>query len=229
MGTLLFSHKALTRIKGILIFYTLHSDPNRFNGYKLRIIKRIFKNNNIIPICVTHEQESKARYHYGISKCETVHNGVDFEKIKNAIVTKEEARKLLRIEKDDYVICAVGRLDKVKRYDFLIKAFSEALKINNNCKLVIAGDGEEFKKLTELVISLNLKDRVFFLGNIDNVVILYCASDVLAITSESESASLVLLEAQACDVKCVISYGTPSESIITRKVVKMDNKTSDLD
>ena len=42
-------------------------------------------------------------------------------------------------------------------------------------------------------------------------------------------SSLVLLEAQACNIHCVISDGVPSESIITNKVKKMKENASEED
>jgi hypothetical protein len=44
---------------------------------------------------------------------------------------------------------------------------------------------------------------------------------VLAVTSISESASLVALEAQLCGLRCVLSDGVPKESIISNNSKKM--------
>ncbi len=225
-GTLFLTINSIHKCRIPLKFYTLHSDPLRFNNYKLKVLKDSFSKFGVIPICVTEEQAIVAKKHYGFKRYEIVHNGVDFKNIKSRIISQNEARKLFGLEKNDFVISAVGRLTPIKRYDLLIKIFSKVMSILPDAKLLIAGSGNELDKLKELANSLGLANSVLFLGEIKNTVELYCASNVVAITSESESASLVLLEAQACGIKCVISDGTPTESIITNKVIKMRKDAS---
>ena len=58
------------------------------------------------------------------------------------------------------------------------------------------------------------------------MVPLYCASDVLAVTSISESSSLVAIEAQTCGTRCVLSSGVPDESIVSSNAYKMDANAS---
>lgn len=211
-----------------LKFDTLHSNPLRFKGRTLKNIKRAFQQNNFIPICVTNEQAKIAKDYYKFNNYEIVHNGIDFNKIKDNMLTKEDARKTLNLSKDDFVVCGVGRLNKIKKYDFLIQIFYKLVQRKKEAKLIIAGHGKELNKLKHLVDKLNLSHKVIFLGNIENVVNLYCASDVMAVTSQSESSSLVLLEAQTCGLRCVISDGVPDESIISRKVKKM-RKNANID
>ena len=225
-GTLMLSINTIKKRKIPLKFYTLHSNPLNFKGKRLAILRYAFKACHVIPICVTNEQAKIAKEYYRFNNYEVVHNGIDFNKISNKLISKEHSRKKFSLAKDDFVICAVGRLNKIKRYDFLIEIFQNIIMRNPNSKLMIAGDGEELNNLKELVKDKKLDDNVRFLGNIENVVELYCASDVLAITSQSESSSLVLLEAQVCNIKCVISSGTPSESIITDRVIKMNDNAS---
>ena len=60
----------------------------------------------------------------------------------------------------DY-ICSVGRLDKLKRNDLLIKSLAYCDK---NVKLKIAGKGPEMDNLIALAKKLRVQDRVDFLG-----------------------------------------------------------------
>ncbi len=220
-GTLKLSIRTIKKTNIPLKFYTLHSNPARFKGYRLFILRYAFKKLNFIPICVTEEQAMFAKDFYKFTKYEVVHNGLDIKDIKEKMSAKEKARSELKISEKDYVICAVGRLEKIKRFDLLLKIFEKVLSIKNNAKLYIAGEGVELQNLKSLSYELNIYNNVHFLGNINNIEKLYCASDILAITSESESASLVFLEAQICDLPAIISSGVPNESIISNKVKKM--------
>lgn len=207
-------------------FDTLHSNPYRHIGDDLRNIRKAFREDKFIPICLNEEQQNMAKKYYGFKNYEIVRNGMDVEKIKSLKISKIEARKKFNIDNNSFVIIGVGRLNKIKRFDLLIESFNEVLKKNKNARLFIAGDGEEKNSLKKLAESLNIAAYVTFLGNITNVIELYCASDVLVMTSESEASPLTLLEAQICKLRCVISFGVPDESIVTNKVKKMKKNAS---
>mgnify|MGYP003306862649 CR=1 FL=1 len=89
------------------------------------------------------DEATKILSEYGFNKYELVHNGVDFENIRKQITDKQTAREKFGFNSNDYIISAVGRLNKIKKFDFLIKVFSHIVKYKNDVKLVIAGDGEE--------------------------------------------------------------------------------------
>ena len=124
------------------------------------------------------------------------------------------------------MIIGIGRLDKVKRFDLLIDAFNYISKNNSKALLIIAGQGSEYNKLNKKVKKLKLEEKVRFIGQLDNVIPLYCAADMLGVTSASESSSLVLLESQICGLRSVISTGVPQESIISEKVQVIDKDST---
>lgn len=220
--------KPIKKSKIPICFDTLHSNPLRYIGNELSVIREAFQNEKFIPICVTKEQAVVAKNYYGFDNFEVVHNGVDIKSIREKIISKQEAREIFNLKKNDFVVVAVGRLEKIKRYDILIKSFAKVCHEKSNSRLLIAGRGTEKETLINLVNELNIGDKVFFLGNLENVIPLYCAADVMAITSDSESSSLVLLEAQICKLKCVISNGVPSESVVNENIIKLNkNATTD--
>lgn len=207
-------------------FDTLHSNPFRYTGSTLAIIKKSFNEGRFIPICLNELQANQAKEHYRISKFEIVPNGINFDKIDSKIITKKDARKIFNYSDNDFVIGSVGRLNKVKNYEFLIKIFSEVLKVKSNAKLVFAGEGEEKNNLEKLAEKLKISDKVSFLGNIDKTTEFYCMLDTFVLCSHSEAFSLVLLEAQRCKTYCVISNGVPDESIVTNHVKKINENDS---
>lgn len=203
-------------------FDTLHSSPYRYKGYFKRVIVKAFQNENVIPICVTEAQVEEAKDWYGITKYEVVRNGVDIEKIKAKCCSKIEARKEFRLSTDDFVVIGVGRLNPIKKYDLLIDAFAEIKKQKSKSTLIFAGDGVEKRKLLHKAKKLGISESVKFLGNIPDVTKLYCAADVLAVTSDSESSSLVAIEAQVCGTRCVLSAGVPRESILLNRTQRLE-------
>lgn len=204
-------------------FDTLHSDPRRYVGKEKKIICKAFNEERFIPVCVTKEQTELAKKCYGITNFEVLHNGVDIEGIKNRIISRTDARNLLGLPNDAFIIAGVGRLNKIKKFSLLIDAFALVLREKPNAILIIAGDGSEKNSLYKQVKKYGIQDKVKFLGNQSNIIPVYCASDVLGVTSISESASLTLIEAQICGLRCVISSGVPCESIISSYVKQMSS------
>lgn len=209
-------------------FDTLHSSPYRYTGRIKKVISDAFQNENLIPICVTKAQVEEAKAWYGITKYEVVRNGIDIEQIRKKCCSKHEGREVFGIEDNLFVIIGVGRLNPIKKFDLLIEAFAKVHQIKSNSILIIAGDGGEKEKLIQLAKKLGLEKSIRFLGNIAEVTKLYCAADVLAVTSDTESSSLVALEAQACGTRCVLSTGVPKESILLKQTQRLEeNATSE--
>ena len=202
-------------------FDTLHSSPYRYKGKLRQIISDAFQNRNVIPVCLTEEQVAAAREWYGISDYELVRNGLDRDALRKSCCSRQEAREHFGLDPETFVVIGVGRLDPIKNFTLLIEAFAEIHRVRPDAKLLFAGEGSEKEKLSRLVREKSLTDHVTFLGNISNVSRLYCAADVLAVTSISESLSLVALEAQICGLRCVISDGVPWESILLESTKKM--------
>lgn len=97
--------------------------------------------------------------------------------------------------KNKYLI-TVGRLNKGKRIDILLKVVSEIEKDISNFNLIVCGDGEERNSLEKFSEELGIKNKVKFLGNVNRVELSYLLrnSDVFVFASESEAMSLVVLE-----------------------------------
>lgn len=202
-------------------FDTLHSSPYRYTGRMRSVISDSFRKHGVIPVCLTQAQVKEAKEWYGIQDYVLVRNGLDVDAIREKCCSKEIAREHFGLPADAFVILGVGRLDPIKNFSLLIQAFAEIRKEKPNVLLVFAGEGKEKEKLSRLAESLNLTQHVRFLGNIPDVTKLYCAADVLAVPSISESLSLVALEAQFCGLRCVISDGVPWESILLEQTKKM--------
>ena len=200
---------------------TLHSNPINLNNKYMKIVQNAFSKNNFIPICLNEQQALLGKKYFKFDNYEILHNGIDFNYIDSKIVSKEEARKKLGLDINYYIIGNVGRLATVKNQELLINSFAKICQKSNKYRLIFAGDGNLYGKLKCQVDNLGISDKVVFLGNIEDVITLYCALDVFALPSYSEASPLVLLEAQKCGDYCVISDGVPDESIITSNVVKM--------
>ena len=105
-------------------------------------------------------------------------------------------------------IVSIGRLHEVKCIDEIIDIYSN---LKTNYKLDIAGDGEEYNKLKQIILEKKLDKKIKLLGNLDRnqVNILLQNSDIFVMTSKSEGLPMVLIEAMRSGVVC-IAYETDS-------------------
>jgi glycosyltransferase involved in cell wall biosynthesis len=93
-------------------------------------------------------------------------------------------------------IIMVGRLTRQKNFEIFIKASSELYK-KNILKLntYIFGSGEDEEKLKNLIKKFNLEDKIYLMGNKNNIHKYYSMSKVFILTSLWEDPGFVLIEA----------------------------------
>jgi len=105
---------------------------------------------------------------------------------------KSEARKILGIAPDKFVISWIGRFTDIKNPMLALKAFEELGK-EKDAELVMAGSGELFDECKQYAGNKRLS--VQFLSWISDVNTLLSASDILLMTSKNEGMPVVIVEA----------------------------------
>jgi 1,2-diacylglycerol 3-alpha-glucosyltransferase len=92
----------------------------------------------------------------------------------------------------------VGRLDKEKKVDDILRAFKMTLQKTDG-HLVVAGSGMERQNLESLMRELQLENNVTFTGFVPDTDLpnLYCIANVFVIAGIAELQSIVTMEAMA--------------------------------
>ena len=210
------------------LFHTLHSDPETYKGIDLQLAKIAFNIKHIQPICINEKQMAAAKKRYHIKSANILYNSIDMENIQNNKLDKMLARKKYGISSNAFVLGAVGRISEVKNYMFLIDIFEKVYDRNEKAILLVLGAGNP-EELQEIVRDKGLSEKVFFFGEIQNPIPIYCTFDAYINTSLHESCSLTTLEAQALNLKCFVSGAVPKESIFTSNVKRIDiNNNADV-
>ncbi len=114
----------------------------------------------------------------------------------------------------DYIL-SVGRLESVKRVDLAIRALA---CVPGRLRLVVAGSGTQRETFEALAASLDLADRVEFLGAVDDEALLSLYSGALAIVFPpyDEDFGYVTLEAflSRKPVITTTDAGGPNEFVV---------------
>lgn len=132
--------------------------------------------------------------------------------------TRNEYREGLGIKEVDYVIGHVGRFAYQKNHEFLIDVFKEVAERLPHAILLLIGKGELEQEIRNKVVRYNLEGRVRFLGIREDIGCLMQVMDLFAFPSRFEGNPIVLTEAQAAGLQCVVSEKITPTANITDKV-----------
>lgn len=132
-------------------------------------------------------------------------SGIDTDRFNQDSAKKVEVRKKHNIKDNEILLVTVSRLAIEKNIDFLIRAFAIIRKTKENVKFMIIGEGNHYEKLKTLVNNLELGDKVFFTGFVEDrdMAAYYHAGDIFVFASLTETQGLVILEAMASGLPVV--------------------------
>lgn len=107
-----------------------------------------------------------------------------------------------------YKFVFVGRLDKDKGVDILLKAVKTLNAQNQTFQVLIVGDGPQASELKQLASDLKILNKVSFLGKLPHQETLLTIQDALALIAPSrwqEPAGYVVLEASSVQTCSIVS------------------------
>lgn len=149
-------------------------------------------------------------------RIQTLYNRIDIATLSQAQVERVEARRVLNLPEDAWVVGNVGRLHPDKDQATLLKGFAEALPgLPEQSLLVIIGKGRLEASLKQLAEHLQITDRVRFMGQVPDARRYFKAFDVFALTSDHEPFGMVLLEAMVAGVPVICSDCGGGPEVVT--------------
>lgn len=203
------------------------------------LVKQVCKNSRYL-ICNSNNTANlvSSLGFSSIEHCRILHPGVDLKKFTPA-PSNNEFRKSMQW-KDKVVLLTVGRLQRRKGQDFMIKAMAELVKIYPSLLYSIVGQGECFEELSGLVTDLKLENHVQIHTNLGDKDLINCYQQCdlfilpnRTIGNDIEGFGMVLVEAQACGKGVVAgSSGGTSETMerdVTGKIIDCNSVTSIID
>lgn len=139
------------------------------------------------------------------SKVKVIPYGIDITKFKPMTEKKIELRKRFSLPLDNFLIGCIGRIDRQKGQDILLKAFLR-LKNIDNINLIFVGDPSEqtfFDELQGFIKVNNIMDKVVYIPFSDKVPELMNCFDLLVVPSYCETFGLVVIEGMACGLTVI--------------------------
>lgn len=133
--------------------------------------------------------------------------GFDFSKFRASAARSVRAGKPIRL-------INVGSFVDKKNQQLAIRVLADLAARGIDATLELLGDGVNRDRLSSLANSLGVLTRVFFRGNVDRVEDHLASSDVYLHTATYEPFGLVLLEAMAAGLPCVVRDGLGNRDLI---------------
>lgn len=194
MSTVMNSYGLISSLfTGIKSIGTERNNPYRYKSDKLNSIMKKFSA-VLLDGFVFQTYESAEYYPKSVLKKGCVIQNAVFNPLVYEISPSDKREK---------IIYGIGRLNKQKRFDLLIKAFAVIHELFSDYSLVIFGEGEERKNLENLIDSKGLTEFVSLPGNDSLAVKKVAQGSVFVLSSDYEGMPNVLMEAMAVGTPCV--------------------------
>ncbi len=185
--------RAIIATRGLPIktLVSVRNDPNReYTGKSGWIVGKI-----LLPMadgCVFQTEDAQKWFPLKLQhKSRIIYNSVkkEFYQINRTPILGE--------------IVTCGRLVEQKNHLLLIRAFDRVIKEYPEATLKIYGDGILKGNLQTEIIQLGLSDKVFLMGNTNDVVDVLKTADLFVLSSDYEGMPNALMEAMAVGVPCI--------------------------
>jgi glycosyltransferase involved in cell wall biosynthesis len=139
----------------------------------------------------------------GFRSVHHIPNGVDAQRFRpGSDDERARARQSLGLSRDGLVFGFLGRLQREKAVDVLLRAWFASRLSSSGATLCLAGDGPQETELRTLVAQQGGTSSVRFVGRVEPLGFLH-ALDAFVLPSHYEGLPNALLEAMASGLACV--------------------------
>lgn len=152
-------------------------------------------------------------------RCHILPNAIDLSAFTSP-ANGDALRSELGIPQGVRTIGQVGRFVEEKNHRFTIEVFAELVRARRDVHLVLVGEGPERPAIKRLVRERQLQDRVHFTGlRTDVPALMRGLFELMLLPSMWEGMPLVVLEAQAAGVPCLVSPVVPDDAVVIPQLV----------
>lgn len=146
-------------------------------------------------------------------------NAISLNKFQYSPIMAKQIRQKYDIE-NCKVIGHIGRMETPKNHMFLLDIFKVINTLHPQTKLMLIGEGSLTPKIRQTYKKMGLDDKVIHIPICDCVEKILQAMDVFLFPSLWEGLGIVLIEAQASGLNCIVSDAINDEVCVTDLIEK---------
>lgn len=155
--------------------------------------------------------ELAGNYLYKNKDFSVLNNAIELDKFNKCSDEKNiSIRNSLNIDVNTLVVLHVGRFTTAKNHNYILDIIKSMPKDTDIC-FAFAGEGPLKAEIEKRANDYNISDKIRFLGNRNDIQDLLNCFNVFILPSFNEGLPLVLIEAQAVGVPCLVSDKVTSE------------------
>ncbi len=155
------------------------------------------------------EQRAAIAAGFGRDRVICIPNGIE----PLELTPRTIARQTMGVSDDAIIVGFIGRLVDQKAPHVLVQAFAKSLEVAPTACLAMVGGGPLDESLKELAATLNVADRVIWLGPRDAREVL-AGFDLFALSSRKEGLPYVVLEAMVTGMAIVATEASSVEILV---------------
>ena len=216
------------KIHNVPLIATLHSQYRQDFARQLKLepavkmaLSTVMMTFNACDECWAVNDAIKALYQkeYGLTApCKVVQNATDHVPVDDPAAAAARVNERYGLESDDVVFLFVGRINFIKNIDFTVRALKILKDRGHKFKMLFVGQGQDERKLKELVESLDLQDIVIMAGLVskrEELQDLYSRAKLFLFPSLYDANSLVQIEAACQSTPSVFLKGARTAATVT--------------
>jgi glycosyltransferase involved in cell wall biosynthesis len=208
----------LAHVPQVLHIRMSHDEHSFADRYVTRFVDRVIYVSEAM-------KQAHAQQNIPTDRGVVIHNPIDVGAFQSAHATRG-LRAELGLEDHHQIVANVGRLDTWKGHDDFIEAIAKVVVVHPNVKALIVGDAGHkavcqayYRKLQELVGTLNLSHHVTFTGYRDDIPGIMAMSDIIVHSaSKPEPFGRVVAEGLASGKPVIATAAGGVLEIIENKV-----------
>lgn len=197
----------MAKIQKRITFY--RQGKNHFTPTPAKLAYNYFINKLVLKYSTKILSNSKSGMDYFFpnrnkadTRFQVIYNGIDLKSLQISI-NKNVIRQALDIPENGFIIGHVGRLDKAKNHETILRVAHDLIQKDSNIYLILCGNGTE--NLAKDVLSSGISKNTRLLGVRKDVNVLMQIFDVFYFPSLTEGQPNSLLEAMAIGKPIVAS------------------------
>jgi len=189
------------------VIISARNNPLKFSEKNQNNIKKLYPRADYV-VALSEGVKQILTSKFGLNNVKVIHNIQNLDYF-DELANKKIKKKYEGIFDEGFVYITVGRLRHQKGQWHLIRSFKSLSEKHKDAKLIVIGDGRLRKPLYKLIKKMNLEDKVFLIGNVNNVFPYLKKGDCFVFSSLYEGFGNVITEALSQNIP-VISTDCPS-------------------
>ncbi len=191
----------------LILSVNMASGVNKKDLFHRFIYRRI---NKVFGVSSYIKDTILKKYPFTENKIKIIHDGVDLIEFSSGKLNKTELKKEFKLHPDKKIIGMIGRMTHGKGYEEFFNAVKQLTDKREDLAFIVVGAASHGEKnyethLMNLCGQLNIKDKIFFMGQRTDIDKMFAVMDLMVFPSHEESFGNTLIEAMGMGVPIIAS------------------------